>query len=70
MLIDDFKEWPGKKDHIKALILVERESQAPILLGKGGSKIRQLGTAAREEIEEFLGRPVYLELSVKVLYIL
>eukprot|EP00878_Enallax_costatus_P011613 GHUV01012122.1.p1 GENE.GHUV01012122.1~~GHUV01012122.1.p1 ORF type:complete len:248 (+),score=59.45 GHUV01012122.1:23-745(+) len=66
VLIDDFKEWPGKKDHIKALILVERESQAPILLGKGGNKIKELGTAARKEIEEFLGRPVYLELSVKV----
>ncbi|KAF6263061.1 prokaryotic type K homology domain-containing protein [Scenedesmus sp. NREL 46B-D3] len=64
--IADFKEWPGAKDHIRALILVERESQAPILLGAGGRAIKKLGTAARQQIEEFLGRPVYLELSVQV----
>jgi GTP-binding protein Era len=50
----------------RALILVERESQAPILLGAGGRAINKLGRAARQQIEEFLGRPVYLELSVQV----
>lgn len=64
--IIDFKEWPNKKDHIQALILVERESQMPILLGAGGRAKRELGTAARKQIEEFLGRPVYLEITVQV----
>jgi GTPase len=40
--------------------------QVPILLGRGGSTLKALGADARKDIEEFLGRPVYLELSVKV----
>jgi hypothetical protein len=50
----------------RALILVERESQAPILLGAGGRAIKKLSMAARAQIEEFLGRPVYLEITVQV----
>lgn len=38
----------------------------PILLGAGGRAKRELGTAARKQIEEFLGRPVYLEITVQV----
>lgn len=45
---------------------MERESQAPIVLGRGGAAIKALGSAAREQIEEFLGRKVYLQLSVQV----
>lgn len=48
------------------MILVEREPQAPIVLGRGGSAIKKLGSAARNQIEDFLGRKVYLELSVQV----
>lgn len=64
--IAEFKERRGVKDYIKAIILVERESQAPIVLGRGGAAIRKLGSAARAEIEDFLERPVFLELSVQV----
>eukprot|EP00775_Hariotina_reticulata_P004932 gene4932-5174_t len=64
--IAEFKERPNAKDYVRAVILVERESQAPILLGKGGAAVKKLGAAARSEIEEFLGRKVYLEISVQV----
>jgi GTP-binding protein Era len=47
-------------------ILVERESQKPIVIGKGGAMIKQIGTAARIELERFLDTRVYLDLHVKV----
>lgn len=47
-------------------ILVERESQKPIVIGKGGSMIKAIGTAARIELERFLDTRVYLDLRVKV----
>lgn len=62
----EFTERRRAKDFIRATILVERESQAPIVLGSGGRAVKALGQAARSAIEEFLGRPVYLELSVQV----
>ncbi len=46
-------------------IVVERDSQKAILIGKGGKALKHLGQAAREEIEAFLGRGVYLQLFVK-----
>ncbi|MBI1344138.1 MAG: GTPase Era [Terrimonas sp.] len=51
---------------ITAEIIVQRETQKMILLGKGGTMIKSLGTAARKDIEEFLGQKVFLELFVKV----
>jgi GTP-binding protein Era len=51
---------------VRASIFVETESQKQILVGKGGSMVRQIGTRARPEIEQLLGRRVYLELQVKV----
>jgi GTP-binding protein Era len=51
---------------IKADIIVSRETQKMILLGKGGSMIKQLGINSRKAIEEFLGKKVHLELFVKV----
>jgi GTP-binding protein Era len=53
--------------HIQADIIVERESQRKILIGKGGSALKQVGVAARKELEAFLGKKVYLELHVKVI---
>jgi hypothetical protein len=44
----------------------EKERQKGIIIGRGGTALKALGTAARAEVEEFLGRPVYLGLSVKV----
>jgi len=66
VVIEDFKERKDRKDFIQAVILVERESQKPIIIGKRGSAIKELGKFAREEIEAFLQKPVYLELRVKV----
>ena len=54
------------KDVIDAEIIVERESQKPIILGKGGKAIKSLGISSRKAIESFLGRPVHLRLFVKV----
>jgi GTP-binding protein Era len=51
---------------VRASIFVETESQKQILVGKGGSMVRQIGTRARPEIEQILGRKVYLDLQVKV----
>ena len=44
----------------------DKERQRGIIIGRGGSALKQLGTAARAEVEEFLGRPVFLSMSVKV----
>ncbi|TET22620.1 MAG: GTPase Era [Candidatus Cloacimonadota bacterium] len=64
--IDEFREANGeKKDYIRAIILVERDSQKRILIGKKGDAIKNLGIAARKNIEQFLDRPVFLELFVK-----
>jgi GTP-binding protein Era len=64
--IEEFVERPGHKDYIRALIYVERESQKGIMIGKGGQALKQVGKLAREELEQLLGRPVYLELYVAV----
>lgn len=64
--IEEFTERPGRKDYIRAAICVERESQKGILIGKKGAALKKVGQAAREEIEFFLQRPVYLELFVIV----
>jgi len=67
VVIDEFHEAaPGKKDVIKARIVVERTSQKGIIIGKGGAMLRKVGTDSRREIENLLGRPVYLELWVTV----
>jgi GTPase len=55
----------GEKN-VRALLLVETDSQKQILVGKGGSMVRDIGTRARPEIEALLGHPVFLELVVKV----
>jgi GTP-binding protein Era len=47
-------------------ILVDRESQKPIVIGKGGSMVKRIGVAAREDLERFFGTRVYLDLQVKV----
>ncbi|GMU95120.1 GTPase Era [Ignavibacterium album] len=66
VIITDFKERTASKDFISAEIVVERDSQKPIIIGKEGKAIKKLGEAARKAIEEFLQKEVYLELRVKV----
>ena len=61
----EFKESRGAKDYVKLDILVEKESQKGVLLGAKGSALKRLSTASRVDIEGFLGRPVYLEITVK-----
>lgn len=60
------REAEGKPDYINADIIVERESQKGIILGKGGSMIKKIGESSRIEIEKMLGRRVFLKLFVKV----
>lgn len=64
--IDEFREG-STPVYIRAIVYVERDSQKGIVIGQGGRSIRALGSAARVKIETLLGRPVYLELHVKVL---
>ena len=61
--------WTERKGElvIGAVIVVERESQKPIVVGKGGHRVRELGIAARMALAEALGKPVHLTLFVKVL---
>jgi GTP-binding protein Era len=66
VVIDEFKDKVGAKDHIKARIVVEKQSQKGIIIGKGGAALKKIGQAARKDIEAFLGREVYLELWVAV----
>lgn len=68
VLIDSFEEptAPGKPTRIFASILVDHDSQKPIVVGKGGSMIKRIGTEARQDLEKMLDGPVYLDLHVKV----
>ena len=52
--------------YIRATVFVEQESQKGILIGKGGAMLKEVGTAARRQIEEFLGTKIFLGLFVKV----
>jgi len=62
----NYEANPEGKDLIDAEIVVERDSQKGILIGKGGQALKQVGTVARKDIEAFLGKPVFLKLFVKV----
>jgi GTP-binding protein Era len=64
--IIEFKERADKKDFVSAEIYVERQSQKGILIGKNGAALKDVGESARLDIEKFLGRPVFLEMYVKV----
>ncbi len=63
--ITTYREGPDR-DYIAATIYVEKESHKPMVIGRGGSMIKKIGTDARKEIEELVNKPVYLELYVKV----
>ena len=62
----EFKERRQRKDYILVEIVTERPLQRAILLGKNGTAIKQLATAARADVEGFFGRPVYLDIHIKV----
>ena len=64
--VEKFTEDLGAKNFIRANIHVERESQKPIIIGKGGSMIKKLRERSQKRIEEFLGRKYRVELNVVV----
>ncbi len=65
VLIDGFEE-KGLLTRIHATIVVEKDSQKPIVIGSGGARLKEIGTAARMELEKLFPPKVYLELFVKV----
>lgn len=64
--IDEYKERDHHGAYIAATLFVERESQKGIVIGQGGSLLKKIGIAARQEIEAMSGRKVFLRLRVKV----
>ena len=65
--IDTFKEKSKKLLHIAATIVVEKDSQKAIIIGKGGEMLKRIGQAARMDLEQSMGKKVFLELWVKVI---
>ncbi len=65
VVVELFKE-EDKMIHIKALIIVERDSQKGIIIGHKGQALKKVGAMARKDIERFFGKKVFLELFVKV----
>ena len=63
--IEEYKEEPAL-DRISAVIYVSRESQKGIIIGHRGSKLKKVGSEARADLEQFLGKKVFLQLFVKV----
>jgi GTP-binding protein Era len=68
VVIDEVHPHEGRDDliDVHAVLYVERDSQKGILIGRGGARLREVGTAARSQIEKLLGTRVYLDLRVKV----
>lgn len=66
--IDECREAADKKDlqYIRATIYVERDGQKTIILGRKGEKLKEIGAAARADLEKLFGRRVYLDLWIKV----
>lgn len=65
VLVEKFEE-SDNSIHIMAVIYVERDSQKGIIIGKGGEKIKKVGIQARQDLEKFFDKKIYLELFVKV----
>jgi GTP-binding protein Era len=63
--IEEYKEEPDIT-RIRALVIVERDSQKGILIGKGGDMLKRIGRDARKEIEKFIDQKVFLETFIKV----
>ena len=64
--VENYEE-DDKLVHIQVLIVVDRDNLKKILIGKNGSMLKQIGTLARHDMEEFLGKKVFLETYVKTL---
>ncbi len=68
VVVDKFEEpdRPGGLMSLHCTIVVDRESQKPIVIGRGGEMIKRIGTAAREDLERFFDTKVFLDLHVRV----
>lgn len=68
VVIDEINPRDDRDDliDVHAILYVERDSQKGIIIGKGGARLREVGTAARGQIEKLLGTKIYLDLRVKV----
>ena len=66
VVVDRIEDGEGKVTNIYCTILVDRESQKPIVIGRAGAMIKQIGTAARAELQRYLESRVFLDLHVKV----
>jgi GTP-binding protein Era len=66
VVTEEFKQRSPDMTYISATLYVERDSQKPILVGERGRTLKEIGSAARAEIEQLVGTRVYLELWVKV----
>jgi len=71
VVIEEVSPHEGRDDlnplvDVHAVLYVERDSQKGIVIGKGGARLREVGTAARTQIEKLLGTKVYLDLRVKI----
>ena len=68
VVIEEVGPREGRDDliDVHAILYVERDSQKGIVIGKGGARLREVGTAARTQIEKLLGTKVYLDLRVKI----
>jgi len=72
VVIDEFSVREGRTEEqgelidVRAIIYVERDSQKGIVIGKGGARLKHVGSTARRQIERLLGTKVFLELRVKV----
>ena len=64
--VENYEE-DNKKVHIQVLIVVDRENIKKIIIGKQGSMLKEIGTRARKDMEEFLGKKVFLETYVKTI---
>ena len=68
VVVEEMAPREGRDDliDVHAMMYVERQSQKAIVLGAGGARLKDVGTAARQQIEALLGRHVYLDLRIKV----
>lgn len=65
--VEEFEEREGGgPDYVRAVVYVDKPSQKQLLIGRGGAALKEVGVQARPDIERLTGRPVYLELWVKV----
>ncbi|HCF48863.1 MAG TPA: GTPase Era [Syntrophomonas sp.] len=64
--VEELRQQNGGKAYLRAVIYIERDSQKGIVIGKNGQMLKQIGEQSRQELEDLLDRPVYLDLWVKV----